>query len=161
MRIALRFNDLVRRGEIGPVIIGRDHHDVSGTDSPYRETANIYDGSNVMADMAFHCWAGNAARGMTLVVAVQRRRRRHRAGRSTAGSAWCWTAPSGWTRIIRSAVEWDVMGGVARRAWARNEAAIETCAAYNRTRGGSDHVTLPYLADERLVGELVDREFDT
>ncbi len=69
MRIALAFNDLVRRGEIGPVIIGRDHHDVSGTDSPYRETSNIHDGSNVMADMAFHCWAGNAARGMTLVVA--------------------------------------------------------------------------------------------
>ena len=63
-----RFNELVRRGEIGPVMIGRDHHDVSGTDSPYRETANIRDGSNVMADMAFHCWAGNAARGMTLVV---------------------------------------------------------------------------------------------
>ena len=69
VRIALAFNDLVRRGEIGPVIIGRDHHDVSGTDSPYRETSNIHDGSNIMADMAFHCWAGNAARGMTLVVA--------------------------------------------------------------------------------------------
>ncbi len=69
VRIALAFNEMVRRGKIGPIIIGRDHHDVSGTDSPYRETSNIHDGSNVMADMAFHCWAGNAARGMTLVVA--------------------------------------------------------------------------------------------
>ena len=65
-RIALRFNDMVRRGEIGPVMLGRDHHDVSGTDSPFRETANIKDGSNVMADMAVQCFAGNAARGMSL-----------------------------------------------------------------------------------------------
>ena len=65
-RIALKFNDMVRRGEIGPVMLGRDHHDVSGADSPFRETANIKDGSNVMADMAVQCFAGNAARGMTL-----------------------------------------------------------------------------------------------
>ena len=62
VRIALKFNDMVRKGEIGPVMLGRDHHDVSGTDSPFRETANIKDGSNVMADMATHCFAGNAAR---------------------------------------------------------------------------------------------------
>jgi urocanate hydratase len=66
-RIALKFNDMVRSGAIGPVMLGRDHHDTGGTDSPYRETANIYDGSNVMADMATHCFAGNAARGMSLV----------------------------------------------------------------------------------------------
>ncbi|MBQ1281855.1 MAG: urocanate hydratase, partial [Oscillospiraceae bacterium] len=65
-RIALRFNELVRNGEIGPVMLGRDHHDVSGTDSPFRETSNIKDGSNVMADMAVQCFAGNAARGMSL-----------------------------------------------------------------------------------------------
>ena len=64
--IALKFNEMVRSGEIGPVMIGRDHHDVSGTDSPFRETANIKDGSNVMADMAVQCFAGNAARGMSL-----------------------------------------------------------------------------------------------
>ena len=67
MNIALRFNKLVRDGEVGPVMLGRDHHDVSGTDSPFRETANIKDGSNVMADMAVQCFAGNAARGMSLV----------------------------------------------------------------------------------------------
>ncbi|HOA30256.1 MAG TPA: urocanate hydratase, partial [Candidatus Cloacimonadota bacterium] len=59
IRIALKFNDMIRKGEIGPVMLGRDHHDVSGTDSPFRETANIYDGSNLMADMATHCFAGN------------------------------------------------------------------------------------------------------
>ena len=67
MKIALRFNEMVRNGEIGPVMLGRDHHDVSGTDSPYRETSNIYDGSNVMAEMAIHTFAGNCARGMSLV----------------------------------------------------------------------------------------------
>lgn len=67
LKIALRFNQMVRDGEIGPVMLGRDHHDVSGTDSPFRETSNIYDGSNVMADMAVQCFAGNAARGMSLV----------------------------------------------------------------------------------------------
>jgi len=65
--IALKFNEMVRNGEIGPVMLGRDHHDTGGTDSPYRETSNIYDGSNFTADMATHCYAGNAARGMTLV----------------------------------------------------------------------------------------------
>ena len=65
--IALLFNAMVRRGEIGPIMLGRDHHDVSGTDSPFRETANIKDGSNIMADMAVQCFAGNAARGMSLV----------------------------------------------------------------------------------------------
>ena len=67
VRIALRFNELVRLGEIGPVMLGRDHHDVSGTDSPFRETSNIKDGSNVMADMAIQTYAGNAARGMSLI----------------------------------------------------------------------------------------------
>jgi urocanate hydratase len=66
-KIALKFNEMVRKGEIGPVMLGRDHHDVSGTDSPFRETANIKDGSNIMADMAVQCFAGNAARGMSLV----------------------------------------------------------------------------------------------
>ena len=67
MNIALRFNEMVRRGEVGPIMLGRDHHDVSGTDSPFRETSNIKDGSNVMADMAVQCFAGNCARGMSLV----------------------------------------------------------------------------------------------
>ena len=67
MRIALKFNELVRNGDIGPVMLGRDHHDTGGTDSPFRETANIKDGSNIMADMATQCFAGNAGRGMSLV----------------------------------------------------------------------------------------------
>lgn len=66
LNIALRFNRMVRNGEVGPIMLGRDHHDVSGTDSPFRETSNIHDGSNVMADMAVQCFAGNAARGMSL-----------------------------------------------------------------------------------------------
>ena len=67
MKIALRFNEMVRRGEVGPIMLGRDNHDVSGTDSPFRETSNLKDGSNVMADMAVQCFAGNCARGMSLV----------------------------------------------------------------------------------------------
>ncbi|MBP7333572.1 MAG: urocanate hydratase, partial [Candidatus Cloacimonas sp.] len=68
IKLGLKFNEMIRQGEIGPVMLGRDHHDVSGTDSPFRETANIYDGSNLMAEMATHCFAGNIARGMTIVV---------------------------------------------------------------------------------------------
>ena len=135
VRIALAFNELVRRGKIGPVIIGRDHHDVSGADSPYRETSNIRDGSNVMADMAFHCWAGNAARGMTLVVASNG----GGVGIGRAINTGFGLVLDGSERvdaIIRSAVEWDVMGGVARRAWARNEAAVETAAAWNAAQDG-------------------------
>jgi urocanate hydratase len=166
VRIALAFNDLVRRGTIGPVIIGRDHHDVSGTDSPYRETSNIHDGSNVMADMAFHCWAGNAARGMTLVVASNGGG--VGIGRSiNTGFGLVLDGSSRVDGIVRSAVEWDVMGGVARRAWARNEAAMETAADWNEreaarreaarpaTVGG--HITLPYLVDDELVERLIER----
>jgi urocanate hydratase len=169
VRIALAFNDLVRRGEIGPVIIGRDHHDVSGTDSPYRETSNIHDGSNVMADMAFHCWAGNAARGMTLVVASNGGG--VGIGRSiNTGFGLVLDGSARVDGIIRSAVDWDVMGGVARRAWARNEAAIETAAAWNERQaagtapgtidvgpGAGGHITLPYLVEDGLVEGLVER----
>ena len=66
-KIALKFNEMVRKGKVGPVMIGRDHHDVSGTDSPFRETSNIKDGSNIMADMAVQSFAGDAARGMSLI----------------------------------------------------------------------------------------------
>ena len=135
VRIALRFNDLVRRGEIGPVIIGRDHHDTGGTDSPYRETANIYDGSRVCADMAVHCALGNAARGMTLVVASNG----GGVGVGRAINTGFGLVLDGSERvdeIIRSALEWDVMGGVARRAWARNEGAMEVAAAWNAAHGG-------------------------
>lgn len=176
VRMALAFNDLVRRGKIGPVIIGRDHHDVSGTDSPYRETSNVRDGSNVTADMAFHCWAGNAARGMTLVVASNGGG--VGIGRSiNTGFGLVLDGSSRVDGIIRSAVEWDVMGGVARRAWARNEAALEVAARWNaaqadaaRTVAASSdepaaagapaaagHITLPYLVDEQLLEDVMKR----
>ena len=101
--IALKFNEMVRSGEIGPVMIGRDHHDVSGTDSPFRETANIKDGSNVMADMAVQCFAGNAARGMSLCalhngggVGIGKSAVSESANPSTAVSALFWTAANAW-----------------------------------------------------------------
>ena len=153
VRIALKFNEMVRNGEIGPVMLGRDHHDVSGTDSPYRETSNIKDGSNIMADMATQCFAGNAARGMSLVAL-------HNGGGVGIGRAvngGFGLVLDGSFRvdaIIRSAMSWDVMGGVARRAWARNENALSTAAAFNGKRTG-EHITLPYLADEAYLTELV------
>ncbi len=174
VRIALAFNDLVRRRTIGPVIIGRDHHDVSGTDSPYRETSNIHDGSNVMAEMAFHCWAGNAARGMTLVVASNGGG--VGIGRSiNTGFALVLDGSDRVDAIIRSAVDWDVMGGVARRAWARNEAAMHTAAAWNADQAraaeagldlyespaaasappGGGRITLPHLVDDDLLDSVV------
>jgi len=154
VRIALRFNELVRRGEIGPVMIGRDHHDVSGTDSPYRETANIYDGSRIMSDMAHHSWVGDAVRGMTLVVL------------SNGGGVGVGKAINGGfgllldgservDGIIRSALEWDVMGGIARRSWARNEGAIETAAAWNAANRERGQITLPHLVQDGLVETLV------
>ncbi|MDR3254330.1 MAG: urocanate hydratase [Synergistaceae bacterium] len=153
MRIALRFNELVRNGEIGPVMIGRDHHDVSGTDSPFRETSNIKDGSNVMADMAIQCFAGNCARGMSLVAL-------HNGGGVGTGKAingGFGLVLDGSARvddIIRSSMSWDVISGVARRAWARNEHAMETSAEFNARRSDG-HITLPYIADEGYLGELV------
>jgi len=158
MTIALKFNEMVRNGEIGPVMLGRDHHDTGGTDSPFRETANVRDGSNIMADMATHCFAGNAARGMSLVAL-------HNGGGVGIGKAingGFGLVLDGSTRVdavIRRAIPWDVMGGVARRAWARNEASIETCIQYNELRRGADHITLPYLADEGLVSDSVNNAF--
>ncbi len=154
VKIALRFNDMVRRGEIGPVMLGRDHHDVSGTDSPFRETANIKDGSNVMADMAVQCFAGNAARGMSLCAL-------HNGGGVGIGKSingGFGLVLDGSERvddIIRSAMMWDVMGGVARRGWARNENSVSTVAAYNSAWAGKAHITLPYTADDSLVTKAV------
>ncbi len=158
MKIALRFNEMVRDGLIGPVMLGRDHHDTGGTDSPFRETANIYDGSNIMADMATHCFAGNAARGMSLVSL-------HNGGGVGIGKAingGFGLVLDGSARVdavIRTAIPWDVMGGVARRAWARNEGALETCMDYNGAHAASDHITLPYLANDGMVADVVARFF--
>ncbi len=157
--IALRFNELVREGKIGPVMIGRDHHDVSGTDSPFRETSNIKDGSNVMADMAIQCYVGNAARGMSLVAL-------HNGGGVGIGKAingGFGLVLDGSERIdevIKSGILWDVMGGVARRSWARNQNSIATVQEYNQKYMGESQITLPYIADEKLVEESVKRHFN-
>lgn len=152
--IALKFNEMVRSGEIGPVMIGRDHHDVSGTDSPFRETANIKDGSNVMADMAVQCFAGNAARGMSLCAL-------HNGGgvgigkSINGGFGLVLDGSERVDNIIRSAMMWDVMGGVARRNWARNEHSVETSVKYNEKWAGKAHITIPYFADDELVKKTV------
>ena len=154
LKIALRFNQMVRDGEVGPIMLGRDHHDVSGTDSPFRETSNIKDGSNVMADMAVQCFAGNCARGMSLVAL-------HNGGGVGIGKAingGFGMVCDGSLRvdeILRSSMLWDVMGGVARRSWARNEHAMETSEAFNLSHGDAYHITLPYLADEELIKRIV------
>lgn len=158
INIALKFNEMVRNGDIGTVMMGRDHHDVSGTDSPFRETANIKDGSNVMADMAVQCFAGNAARGMSLVAL-------HNGGgvgigkSINGGFGLVLDGSSRVDEIIKSAISWDVMGGVARRSWARNEHSIETVIEFNDTHKGTDYVTIPHLTNEKLVVETVSKYF--
>ena len=154
MKIALRFNEMVRRGEVGPIMLGRDHHDVSGTDSPFRETSNIKDGSNVMADMAVQCFAGNCARGMSLVAL-------HNGGGVGIGKAinggfgMVCDGSERVDEILRSAMLWDVMGGVARRSWARNPHAVETSEAFNKSHAGDYQITMPYVADEELIKKIV------
>ncbi len=154
VRMALKFNQMVRDGEVGPIVLGRDHHDVSGTDSPYRETANIYDGSRIMAEMAFHCWAGNAARGMTMVVASNG----GGVGIGKAintGYALVLDGSPRVDEIIRSAVEWDVMGGIARRSWGRNQPAMDTARDWNRENPDRGQITLPYVPEHGVVERLV------
>ncbi|SDL11219.1 urocanate hydratase [Natronincola ferrireducens] len=158
-RIALKFNEMVRNGEVGPIMLGRDHHDVSGTDSPFRETSNIKDGSNVMADMATQCFAGNAARGMSLIAL-------HNGGgvgigkSINGGFGMVLDGSERVDNILKSAMPWDVMGGVARRAWARNENSITTSMEYNQEFGDTDHITLPFIPKEDLVKGLVAKVFE-
>ncbi|MCL2008870.1 MAG: urocanate hydratase [Treponema sp.] len=151
--IALKFNEMVRKGEIGPVMLGRDHHDVSGTDSPFRETSNIKDGSNMTADMAVQCALGNTARGMSLVAL-------HNGGGVGIGKSingGFGLVLDGSERIdsvIKSAMLWDVIGGVGRRAWARNPNAMSTVEIYNEAYKGKSQITLPHLVDEALLTGL-------
>ena len=148
--IALKFNEMVRNGEIGPVMLGRDHHDTGGTDSPYRETSNIYDGSNITADMAVHCYAGNAARGMSLVAL-------HNGGgvgiskSINGGFGMVLDGSERVDEILKAAIPWDTMIGVSRRSWGRCEHSIETVAEYNKIREGQDYITMPYLADDDMI----------
>ena len=149
-RIALAFNEAIRHGELtAPVVLGRDHHDVSGTDSPFRETSNIYDGSQFCADMAVQNVIGDAFRGATWVSI-------HNGG----GVGWGEVINGGFgmvidgseksDRHIREMLFWDVNNGIARRAWARNEGSLE---AIRREMGRSPElkVTLPYLVDDELL----------
>jgi urocanate hydratase len=156
INIALKFNELVRNGEIGPIMLGRDHHDVSGTDSPFRETSNIKDGSNIMADMAHHSWAGNIARGMTMCVL------------SNGGGVGTGKAINGGfglvldgseriNNIIRSAIDWDVTSGVARRAWASNENALLTAYNWNLKNHEKGQITLPFNVEEELIYKTIEK----
>ncbi|NVM18567.1 MAG: urocanate hydratase [Candidatus Lokiarchaeota archaeon] len=159
VKIALKFNELIKTGEIGPIMLGRDHHDVSGTDSPFRETSNIKDGSNIMADMAHHSWAGNIARGMTMCVL------------SNGGGVGTGKAINGGfglvldgservNEIIKSAIDWDVSCGVARRAWARNTNAIDTAYKWNVEHREKGQITLPFQINEDMIKNIVDLELE-
>lgn len=154
LEIALKFNEMVRNGEVGPIMLGRDHHDVSGTDSPFRETANIKDGSNIMADMAVQCFAGNAARGMSLIAL-------HNGGgvgigkSINGGFGMVLDGSERADNILRTAMLWDVMGGVARRSWARNKNAMETSEAFNESHARGYHITIPYLVDDQIIDTLI------
>lgn len=158
LAIARKFNDMVRRGEIGPVMLGRDHHDTGGTDSPFRETANIKDGSNITADMAVHCYAGNAARGMSLIAL-------HNGGgvgiskAINGGFGLVLDGSKRIDKIIDRAIAWDVLVGVARRSWARNSGAMEVAREVNENQKSDYHITLPYVPDEDLVVETVAKVF--
>jgi urocanate hydratase len=153
MAIAKAFNDAIRDGEISaPITLGRDHHDVSGTDSPYRETANIYDGSNRCADMAIQNVIGDAARGATWVSI-------HNGG----GVGWSKAMNGGFglvldgskeaERRLQSMLFWDVNNGIARRAWAGNANAIR--ASQRAMAQFSNYkVTLPHAVDPTLLNDL-------
>ena len=154
MRIAEAFNQAIERGEIGPVVLGRDHHDVSGTDSPYRETSNIYDGSRFTADMAIQNVIGDSFRGATWVSI-------HNGG----GVGWGEVINGGFgmlldgskeaDRRLKMMLHWDVNNGIARRSWARNEGAI---FAIERAMEAEPllKVTVPQLVDENLFTTLKD-----
>lgn len=157
IKIALKFNEMVRNKEVGPIMLGRDHHDSGGTDSPFRETANIRDGSNVTADMATQCFAGNVARGMTMVTL-------HNGGGVGIGKAinggfgLVLDGSERVDKVIKKAISWDVLGGVARRSWARNKHAVETAIKHNKENKSGDHITLPYLVNEDLVKKVISQK---
>jgi len=152
MRIAQAFNQAITKREIGPVVLGRDHHDVSGTDSPYRETSNIYDGSQFTADMAVQNFVGDAFRGATWVSL-------HNGG----GVGWGEVTNGGFGMLLDGSVEaeerlksmlfWDVNNGIARRNWARNPHAM---SAIDRAMASEPKlkVTKPQLVESELIDNL-------
>lgn len=150
IEIAAAFNGAIRRGELsGPVVLGRDHHDVSGTDSPYRETSNIYDGSRFTADMAVHNVIGDAFRGATWVSL-------HNGG----GVGWGEVVNGGFGMLLDGSAEadrrlemmlhWDVNNGIARRSWARNQEAVFAIRRAMQ-REPKLKVTLPNMVDDALL----------
>ena len=153
-KIALAFNEAIRRGEISrPVVLGRDHHDVSGTDSPFRETSNIYDGSQFCADMAVQNVIGDAFRGATWVSL-------HNGG----GVGWGEVINGGFgmvidggedsDRHIREMLFWDVNNGIARRSWARNEGSMHTIAREMERTPGLE-VTMPNLVNDSILDAVL------
>lgn len=150
--IATAFNKAIREGRIGEVVLGRDHHDVSGTDSPYRETSNIYDGSRYTADMAIHNVIGDSFRGATWVSI-------HNGG----GVGWGEVINGGFgmlldgseeaERRLKSMLHFDVNNGIARRSWARNEGAV---AAADRAMKSEPllKITMPNFVDDEILGNL-------
>jgi len=152
MKIAKAFNDAIAMGEIGHVILGRDHHDVSGTDSPYRETSNIYDGSRFTADMAIQNVIGDSFRGATWVSI-------HNGG----GVGWGEVINGGFgmlldgtsdaERRLTSMLHWDVNNGISRRSWARNEGAIFAIKRAMHIEPNLK-VTIPELVDESVLNGL-------
>ncbi|MDK2770984.1 MAG: urocanate hydratase [Flavobacterium sp.] len=149
IKIAEAFNQAIAKGEIGPVVLGRDHHDVSGTDSPYRETSNIYDGSRFTADMAIHNVIGDSFRGATWVSI-------HNGG----GVGWGEVINGGFgmlldgskeaSRRLESMLFWDVNNGISRRSWARNEGAIFAIKRAMETQPLLK-VTIPNIVDENIL----------
>jgi len=152
MEIAKAFNDAIARGEIGPVVLGRDHHDVSGTDSPFRETSNIYDGSRFTADMVIQNVIGDSFRGATWVSI-------HNGG----GVGWGEVINGGFgmvldgsadaERRLKSMLFFDVNNGIARRSWARNKEA-RFAIEREMARSPKLQVTLPHLVDDEIIGKL-------
>ncbi|HPQ09296.1 MAG TPA: urocanate hydratase [Bacteroidia bacterium] len=154
IKIALKINEAIAKGKIkAPVVLGRDHHDVSGTDSPYRETSNIYDGSKFTADMAVHTFVGNAVRGATWVSL-------HNGG----GVGWGEVINGGFGLVLdgsekssqraKQMLFWDVNNGIARRSWARNKEAM--WAIQREMQRTQDlQVTLPNLVDDDILKELL------
>ncbi len=153
MRIAQAFNDAISRGEIGPVVLGRDHHDVSGTDSPYRETSNIYDGSSFTADMAIQNVIGDSFRGATWVSI-------HNGG----GVGWGEVINGGFgmlldgsdraSKNLKMMLHWDVNNGIARRNWARNPHAVYTIKRAMEMEPNLN-ITIPNLVDDQLLDALI------
>ncbi|MBS1490279.1 MAG: urocanate hydratase [Bacteroidetes bacterium] len=153
IKIALAFNEAIRKKKIGPVVLGRDHHDVSGTDSPYRETSNIYDGSRFTADMAIHNVIGDSFRGATWVSI-------HNGG----GVGWGEVMNGGFgllldgteeaSRKLKNMLYFDVNNGIARRAWARNEGALETI---QKETGKQFQFTMPNRVDEQVLDKATHR----